>query len=364
MSRLHHISVVRRNLRRRSLAAALSLTLGFPAVSLAFAQPTPTQPASTQPPLAQPAPTSLTPNAALYYWRGWFERDADFMKSITEKYNYKASDPDWKPSDELKKELDLHDGFIATIIRATKVGPCDFGVAYEDGYMALIPHVGLMRQCARMLGCDARRAWMDDKTDEAGERIAAIIRMSSHTKNDRLAISALVGGALFKDAMDETLAMQKAGKLTDTVKQSLAELVRRVPTDDPFGVKPALESERAISATYLRRRLNDDGMKVLEEMISLTDNRDEALRAKAKALTKETALKELDRMDQFFDQVLAAWSNPAERVAKVTALGEQVQAGEFGVLASIFAPSTTRLAESTKAHGQTVESFRTLLGVK
>ena len=221
---------------------------------------------------AQENASPLTPNAALYYWRVWFERDRDFASSIAEKHAYKSADAEWRPSPELVKELELRSGYISGILRASEIGPCDFGIAYEDGYMALIPHISLLRESARILAADARRLWMSDHNDEAMERIAAIVRMAGHTRSDRVAISALVGSVLIDAATDETAAMAKAGKLGAESRTKLAAIVRPLDVEDPMGIRNSVESERTIMLGYVRRRIESAGVKVIEEFVSLNQS--------------------------------------------------------------------------------------------
>jgi hypothetical protein len=288
----------------------------------------------------------------------------DFIKALSDTHKYSAGDLDWRPNDELKKGLEGHSGYIGMVINSSKIGPCDFGVAYEDGYMALIPHVGFMRQSARVLGADARRLWMDGKTDEAGERLVTIVRMSNHARADKLAISSLVSAALMKDAHAEVRAMDKAGRLTDSVKKAVAETLSAFPAKDPCGIKNSIAAERGMSSTYLRTRLNTDGTKVLEEMLAVNHGEEAAIKENMMKLSKEEALKEVERMDQYFQQVADVWENREGRTAKLTALAEKVKAGEYGVLGMAFLPSITKLAENEEKSEKELADFRKLVGGK
>ncbi|MGE3109300.1 MAG: hypothetical protein AB7G11_12085 [Phycisphaerales bacterium] len=341
----------RRPLLRAAAAALLlaALPMATPLASARVTIPQP-QPAAT---------TSLTPNAALYYWRTWYERNNDFLNSITDKHGYKASDPDWKPSDDLIKDLANYQGFIGGVIRASKIEPCDFGIAYEDGYMALLPHVSLMRQSARLLGCDARRAWLAGNSDEAGQRIAAIIRIARHTTSDHVAISSLVGNVLVKDALDELTAMNKAGNLTPSVKRLIADIARPLDHDDPFGVRDSIISERAMATSYIKRRLETDGVAVLQEMVSFADA-DPAVSARVKMMSKEQALAELPRIDQYFREVLDAWDKP-NRDELLTALGKKSTAGDYGSMGQLLLPSMTKLSDKATKSRQTVHELLQLV---
>ena len=278
-------------------------------------------------------------NAALYYWRAFYSVDREFQRQSGELLQSPRS-ATWAPDASTVAKLEANRGFINQLLTATRIERCDFDIAYEEGLMALIPHLGLMRSGARILVLDERRLLAEGKMDDAAERIAAIYRMSVHLRNDNVLISSLVSMALAGLAADEAQVLAESGKLTETGRDAIVAALQPLNTVDGFGAKRCIEMERRITVDYLRGMLTgpEAGKKLSEaDLIQIP----EELKKQIFELDEAGVGADLDLLNGYYTGVLRAWDDPAH-AAEFAALEKKVESGEFGLIAKVLAPAMSK----------------------
>lgn len=93
--------------------------------------------------------------------------------------------------------LQEHASQIEQLIEQSKASDVDFGVKYEEGFLAEMPHLGQTRAFARLLTADAKRAIAAGDMDGACKRIAAVLRIATQVaKPARTEIELLVAAAI------------------------------------------------------------------------------------------------------------------------------------------------------------------------
>src|SRR5690606_1879579 len=122
---------------------------------------------------------------------------------------------------------------MSLLLRAAEMEQSSFGVDYEDGFNALLPHITPMRFSARLLLMDADRLMSESEPAEAAKRCAAVIRMSQHLTMDALLINSTVGFSLFEWADLWIAAHQE--QLDDVSRAIIAKAVAGISSNDPFG---------------------------------------------------------------------------------------------------------------------------------
>lgn len=75
--------------------------------------------------------------------------------------------------------LQEHASQIEQLIEQSKSSDADFGVKYDEGFLAEMPHLGQTRAFWRLLDADAKRAIAAGDSDGACKRIAAILRLAT-----------------------------------------------------------------------------------------------------------------------------------------------------------------------------------------
>src|SRR6185503_1674624 len=141
---------------------------------------------------------------------------------------------------------------VEGLIKASVFEGCDWGVAYDEGVGALLPHLGHLRMSARVLAADARRMLAAGKGDEAARRVAAMFRMGAHACPDRIIISSLVGIAMVQIAADEAQVLAASGKLTEAGRAEILAALARCGGADQFQMKAALDTERRVMLGWIR----------------------------------------------------------------------------------------------------------------
>src|SRR5262245_60352256 len=223
----------------RLTAALLSLLVGAP---FALAQPAdagkPAQPKTAAPSdaLSQPAgprPPDLKgkQNAALVYYRSWDSIDRAVFADVNE--NYK-NEPGAKLSDRHLSALKSNQRFVESIMHAASLDECDWGVNFEEGPNALLPHLALLRGSCRFLGADVRRCLQENDINAATKRIVAVVQMSTQERSDRCLISSLVAVAINGYAISLTRNTMAEKSLTPQAAHVVLAAFKAMP-EDPFG---------------------------------------------------------------------------------------------------------------------------------
>lgn len=282
-------------------------------------------------------------NAALYYWRAFYTLDRDFQRESGDLLPTDRA-PDWKPDAGTVAKLNANGAFIRELLVATRIDRCDFGIAYEEGFMALLPHLGLMRSSGRILVLDARRLMAEGDADGAAERLAGVIRMGVHIRNDNVLISALVSMAVTSLAAGEAEVLAGSGKLTAAGRDTILGALQPLNQADGFGVKRCLEMERNITVDYLRQRLTgpEAGKKLLEMgLVEVSPETKEEL----SGLDEAAVRADLEKVDTFYKELLRDWDD-ADYAARLRGLESRLEKGEFGVLAKLMVPSVFKAKSS------------------
>ena len=207
-------------------AAAMSFTT--PVTALALQQPQ----------------SETTANAALRYWvifsqisqdRAETLRNIDFDKLLTAD-DVKAA---FTSAEFSIEHLDV----VTSLIEATRIPRCDFGVDMRQGPYALMPHLGQIRTCSRVLRLDARRLLLEGRHDEAAQRVAAILRLATHVSGDKIMISSLVAVAVAELGFAEGTKILEAGKLSPATVTELQSALAAMNDRDPMMLRSTIANE-------------------------------------------------------------------------------------------------------------------------
>lgn len=303
--------------------------------------------AGGQGPVPLPAPRAAftdPTNAALVYYQAWTSTPKDLADRLNKEYSRELA---WRPSEELVEQMEATPHAVTELLRASAIEGADWGVAWSQGVMALLPHVGLARTSSRLLSADARRLVDAGRADEAAERAAAMFRLARHMTSEPVFISGLVAAAIDADADAAARVVIGAPGLTGAARQRLVIAARSLDERDPFAMRAALDAERRWVIAGLPSAIVKNG-KVDPDMVAkivgfISPPKDAV--AQVNGLTAEALTQDLKKMDGFFDAALRAWDEP-DAVERLRALEARGKSGEFGAAAVLFMPvvSTVRAA--------------------
>jgi hypothetical protein len=236
-------------------------------------------------------------------------------------------------------------GAVRRFLAATSLKKCDFEIAYESGFNALLSHLGFMRKTGRLLRLDARRMLLEGNPDAAAERVAGIYRLAGHLKSDDTLISSLVSIAIAGLGNAESEVLIKSGKLTAAGREEIMKAIGSLGRTDPFGVKEAVHGERTITVQWIREKFPAPGsgpafVKAITKEWGLAQGSREELN-QIEAMDDAAFAKSLDRLDEYHNIVQTQWDLP-DSTSRLEALANRIGQSDFGPLTKFLAPSFSK----------------------
>lgn len=294
-------------------------------------------------------------NAALRYWRvfSWFDRNYD--EAVGEIDWSHIGDPGFTAPPEAVKRLLGNGGLVSMTVFAASLPDCDFGVDYDLGPEALLPHLGSMRRLAQVMPLDARLKLDAGETDAAVQSLVAALRMARHVLSDKVAISSLVSISMVAQ-VEPVIAFTASKGLSKSQRESLFAAIDAFDADDPFAMGAAIRSEGEFMSDWLRRELVKTPPS--EELLELLADSPEVLKI---AATNDAATidEQLRSFGRFYDRAAPAVAGQdTAEIARLTAALEQ---GEYGALATALAPASDKLAEQSLKGAEILEQIRTVV---
>lgn len=347
-----------RDSRRPAAALSVCLLLAFSGVATSASGQQPASPPNTGQSNREPvasvqdnlaAEFADPTNAALVYSRAWLSLSDDLLRRAG---NSGERTFDWRPDEKTTQDLAMHQVQIEALIRATSIERADWGIEYSQGIQAMLPHLGKMRQSARLLGADARRLLDLGQNAPATSRVVAMLSMPRHCSHDGVLISSLVGGAIATLGAEEAEVLLASNKLDDRDRQRLIDAIDRLLSDaDPFGVAKALRGERHLFLRWLQTQSlgkgSQSGQVIAELMKPLVNVGEHRAALDQVGRLNEVGLKsEFNKAEKFYDQIETAWATPATRGQVIADLERRID--EFGPITKMITPSLSRLDPSVQ----------------
>lgn len=291
---------------------------------------------------------SLAPtNAALLYFQIFMQED----KALSDAYVHFNADEDDDADSPMSRE-DAEQAFangqshLDRFAAAAALPDCDFGLEYQKGFVAMLPHLSKMRHATRILAADARRHLAAGDPDKAAERLATIYRMADHLTGDHVLISSLVSAAMCAHAHEVVTEALEAGALTAPGRDRLLGALARFDAEDPFAMRACVKMEGALASGWLVLTFPEGraGSRLAEWGIISAD--DGAMVRRFDSMDGATLRREAERMTEYHRQAFDLWDDP-QAGAKLEALGALVEAGAFGELAKGFGAAFGRAKEQS-----------------
>lgn len=314
-------------------------------------------------PQSQLAPALTSGNAAVDYWRASNAVDHATTESIG-KLDWSALGDQFDlakfPDDFKTVAAAIPDSAIDDLLIGSRRTKCDFQIPYEQGPMARLPHLGILRQEARLLRLSARMKAAAGDAEASAQRLVAILHMSAHIRHEGLLISNLVGMAMVSMVQSETESQVNAHKLTPEARQSLSEAFRLFTGADPFGIEQSINSgERQWTLGWIKN--NFHGATAGKDLITTGllemgegNNTPDPSTASIALMNEAQLSAAVDLLMPYYDQALAAWDQP-DAEQKLGELERKAAGGGFGPLAHIFAPALVKCHQSDLKGRATVQ---------
>lgn len=286
-------------------------------------------------------------NAALLYFQAFERLSREEGNKITDKYTERV--PGKFPDDETRKLLIANQRYVEDLMFAANTPACDFGVRYDEGFAALLPHLGLMRRGTRVLLADAIRLVRDGKQDEAGKRVAAIFHMADHTRNDRVLISSLVGAAITAAGIQFCEDQLAEGTLSNEVARAAMNALKDQHEEDYLGFHADIEGEGVLTIDWARNKFKGPtaGADFMRTFAEISDGPAREAANPMLKFDEEQLHADLDRTAGYYAEVRKVWDLP-DASDKLAALEEEVTQGKHGLAARIVGASFAKVNISAK----------------
>ena len=283
-----------------------------------------------------PPAHALDRNAALSYWQAFALTppiDAELRKSLGQAVSGKVP-----LNDDLRKLVDSSRNALRYLHRGTQFKQCTWGLAYESGPYAMLPHLTKARDLARVALLRARLRFEVDETTGAMDDIVAAMTLGRHAGREGviILISILVNYAIEFQAI-ETIA-EFLPRLSGTQRQSLERRLRELPLQG--GMQKAVAGEKQVFLTWLIRDITKAKAKprILELVAGEVDS---DLKKRVESATTSRLLKWANEVEAVYDEG-AEWMalSPDQAAAKDKELIERLKDKEAGnPLGVMFLPS-------------------------
>jgi len=200
---------------------------------------------------AQQATT--TANAALRYWTAFAALQDPPADAATADLLLRVTDGS-APWDEgrLGAILDLNSDALDIMTRASTLRSCDWGVEYELGPNAPIPHLAKARVLGRLNVLSGHRLAARGQTPEAVDRWLAGVRFSQHLAQGGTLISLFSAQSILLPTLHAL-----AGEMSRLNVESRAKIdgVMRTLPETAFDWPDAMRREETVLATGVRLKL-------------------------------------------------------------------------------------------------------------
>jgi hypothetical protein len=313
-------------------AAALMAACVMSVVPAVMAQPAPTDPPKKESTLRSttPVPPSVAgkQNAALLYFQ---LQDVIPREVATELQNrYAELTAGGVIGDDSRKSLAEHKAFFQKLMDATKVTECDWGIQYQDGFGALLPHLGTLRKYARLLAFDARRCLAEKDLKGAAERYAAIYRMSIHASRGKFLICSLVGEAIQALGCISVQERLDAGELDVETARVILNAAKGIVGEDAHLYVESIAMEEYMAVDWVKEHYTgpDAGERLLTDLSGFNDEEVPGEDVVSK-MDGATLSREVEKTRAYYQGVRAAW-HEADAAERLKALSADVEAGKFG----------------------------------
>lgn len=312
-------------------------------------------------------------NAALRHYRAWGSTSAEALTAFSAAWA--ASNevtPGWKPTAALKKSLDELNDYVALTLRAAELPTADWGVEYADGWKALLPHLGKVREASRVIEAFGRSRLAEGGPEgraDAARSLGAIFRIAGHLREDRTLISTLVAGAITARGAAVVGALLDEGLLTPADAAAITGRMDTLAGVDPFNFAGAMRVEQMLARSVFQAEGPEAGRKAAgaaREILSMQGegaaSEQAALLARLEAMDEAALRTDLGLHTNYFAQVESAVrSGGPEAAEKLADLEKRASRGDFGVTMRLTGPSLGKAYASDAKNRAAVEALRTRL---
>jgi len=246
-------------------------------------------------------------NAALKYWQAFAT-----LPKFTDAENKKIGECLTTPLDDhTRKMLTNAEYSLQMLHRGAALRHCDWGVSYEDGVYALLPHAPAARVLTSLACLRARLRFEAGQYSEAVDDLLAAMTLGRHVSLDRNLITVLVGYQIERRA-SETLTRYLPKLDAKTIK----DLKVRLDTLPPSGrISTALMTCEKETMDWFIRKVKEtkdkESLLAFVSWVGISEGKDRDVGEKARAFLQECG-GSAEGMIKFAEEALPCYAATAK----------------------------------------------------
>ncbi len=271
----------------------------------------------------------------------WYERAVGQLETLSDEQlnmvmNYVEARVD--PSPELRSTLRALAPTLALLRRGAAQQYSDYGLDFSKGFELTLPHLGQLRNGARLLRAEALVKMHDGDVAGASRDLASMYQIGGHLSDDRVLISALVGTAIFNFADESVQSALDRGAIDTSAAAELAGALQQLDEDDPFGFVESIFSEHELMMATLSNDVHDDGD--MHELASMIGGSEEQAHAIVEKLQDADVDAEMAKFDGAMNDVaeILLLEDTDEGQQRLNDWESKIENGDYGVFATLLMP--------------------------
>lgn len=204
-------------------------------------------------------------NAAFWYLRGTGILDQIGRDEIEEVIEAFASGSESTDSHERSESIEKARSALNQFQQGSLIRRCDFspartefalelGHAYPvENRLELIPgYIPGMLEALRLFQAEVKHLLVEGRLEEAADRVATCIRMSSHLGDDPLLTSSLLAHRAFQRTIELTAAILSHDDWDEQLRSKLSSSLRWMSRKDPFGyIRSINQARRELASVFM-----------------------------------------------------------------------------------------------------------------
>lgn len=272
-------------------------------------------------------------NAALEYYKAWVGQWSGLQDTLI------TGGDTFELADGAVETLTNHQFDVLRMLEATKHGEPDWGIRYEDGFEAEMPHLGSMRGSSKVLASDTLRCLEQGDYDGAAERVAALHRIGVHSASGDTLIGSLVGIAIGNLGVELTNQMINDGIINREGARTILDAIQADSTSDRYRMRDAIFGEWRMMSEYIVKHAPEKnaGAWLIEETMIGDQSEPEK---KIQRMDRSELMRELGGFAEYHADLLSAWDAQSE--SKLERAEKKVQSGAYGTLTQVMGATLLR----------------------
>ncbi len=298
-------------------------------------------------------------NAAVLYYKviATYQADDEMTKMLEDLCKDKIV-----MNDKIKEFVKKNRLIVDTVLEASEIKNCDWGLDFSQGIKMELPHLSNMRKLAYLVIADAKIQAKDGNYDTAISRCVSVYKMARHI-NDRNYVIYLVGISI--NALTNNCVMQIMADMPQDT-QSLTNLKKQLMEIDsiPFPIKPAILAERECTLKFMTKEQLPDVVKLCEM--------DESTKKKLLSLDENAISRNRTYFENYYNVVIAAFDMSYLQGCAAfknleKKLKEDANSNPDAILTNVVSPSSDKIFSLTtrfKTHNNAIKTAIELYMIK